>query len=53
MNEKPGYKTTEFWTMLVATLLPIAVPGVTPDVAVTISGALAGLYGAYRTWKKK
>jgi hypothetical protein len=41
--DKPGWKTTEFWIVVVAAVLSVAVAGgyVTPDQAVGIKDAVA------------
>jgi hypothetical protein len=41
---KPGYKTTEFWTTLVAGIVPYFLTAVPPQYSAIASAALAGVY---------
>lgn len=50
---RPGWKTTEFWTTLAAVLVPILLPGVSPDVAVAVIGGLIAIYTAARAAVKR
>lgn len=50
---KAGVRTTEFWLTLAATIASVAMPGVTPDLAVAAAAALAALYTGARTAAKR
>ena len=52
---KPGWRTTECWLALIATLFPVGMAiadMLPPEHAATVGGAVAALYGAYRTLLK-
>ena len=50
---RPGIKTTEFWTTLIAMALPAAMPGVvSAETASLIAAGLAAIYTVTRAYVK-
>lgn len=49
---KPGYKTTEFWLSLFATVAPMFATGLPPRESALLGALTAGVYTASRAYAK-